>query len=131
MTRKKHWACHLTQQTFTGGTIASSYAESTGSAEGRWFQKPRSTLLEVFTACFEKEQFEIRNFTSSCQHKATHGVNSHPPLIAQCRNMHSGHVTELVLAEVINSANYFCRIAPVGLLINFEGVHLKARLWLK
>ena len=109
MTRKKHWACHLTQQTFTGGTIASSYAESTGSAEGRWFQKPRSTLLEVFTACFEKEQFEIRNeetLLADVITKASHGVTSDPPFVAQCRNMYSGHVTELVLAEVIDSANY-------------------------
>jgi hypothetical protein len=58
MPRKKHWACHLTQNGFTGGLIASSYAEATGSSEGQWFQKPRNTLVEVFSHCFEKEEYE-------------------------------------------------------------------------
>jgi len=60
MPRKKHWACHLTQNGFTGGLIASSYAEATGSSEGQWFQKPRNTLVEVFSHCFEKEEYEIK-----------------------------------------------------------------------
>ena len=54
-------------------------------------------------------------------------------LIAQCQNMYSVHVTEHVLAEIINSANYsaFLLNSSCGFSDKFKRVHLKARLWLK
>ena len=109
MPRKEHWACHISQKGFTGGIIASSYAESTGSAEGAWFQKPRNTLIEVFTTCFEKEQFEIKKeetLLAQVLMKSTHGVRSDPPFAAQCRAMYSGYLTDLLLAELSDAANY-------------------------
>ena len=114
MPRKNHWACHLTQNGFTGGLIASSYAEATGSSEGQWFQKPRNTLVEVFSHCFEKEEYEIKKeemLLAEVVMRARHGVRTDPPLVAECRSMFSGYVTELLLAEVIDSANYTAFIA--------------------
>jgi hypothetical protein len=95
MSRKEHWACHITQKCFTGGLIASSFAESSGSAQGRWFQQ-HELLASVLMA-------------------STHGVPSDPPLVAECRAKYSHYVTELVLIEAIESKNYTAFIALVSL----------------
>ena len=107
--RKQHWACHISQKGFTGGVIASSYAEATGSAEGAWFQKPRNSLLEVFAACFEKEEFEIKKeetLLGNVVMKVTHGVSNDSPLIVECRARCSAYVTGLVSSELADSINY-------------------------
>ena len=118
MSRKEHWACHITQKCFTGGLIASSFAESSGSAQGRWFQQPRHTLVQVFMTCFEKEDHDIKmeqELLASVLMASTHGVPSDPPLVAECRAKYSQYVTELVLIEAIESKNYTAFIAPVSL----------------
>ena len=94
------------------GISASSYAESTGSAEGAWFQKPRNTLIEVFTTCFEKEQFEIKKeetLLAQVLMKSTHGVRINPSFAVQCRVIYSGYLTDLLLAELSDAANCICK----------------------
>ena len=109
MTRKHRWACHLTQKVFTGGVIASSYAESSGAAQGRWFQSARSSLVEILLSCLEKEDLDIKKEQRDLALiaiKAQSGVPSDPPFVRSCRSIYSEHVTELVLREVVDSANY-------------------------
>ena len=60
MTRKHRWASHLTQHVFTGGVIASSYAESSGAAQGKWLQSPRHSLVDILLSCLEKEDLDIK-----------------------------------------------------------------------
>ena len=109
MPKKHTWASHITQKVYTGGVIASSHAEASGSAQGKWFQKPRHTLLEVFSTCFEKEDYEIRREEENLAKvamEATRGVQSDPPLVVECRRNYSAYATSLVLAEVVESSNY-------------------------
>ena len=118
MCRKEKWACHITQKNFTGGLIASSYAESCGSAQGRWFQQPRHTLVQVFTTCFEKEDHDIKveqELLANVVMASTHGIPSDPPLVAQCRAKYSSFITQLVLSEVIDSKSYTAFISTTSL----------------
>ena len=87
----------------------SSFAESSGSAQGRWFQQPHHTLVQVFMTCFEKEDHDIKmeqELLASVVMASTHGVPSNQPLVAECRAKYSHYVTELVLIEAIESKNY-------------------------
>ena len=109
MTRKHRWASHLTQHVFTGGVIASSYAESSGAAQGKWLQSPRHSLVDILLSCLEKEDLDIKKEQKDLaliSFKAESGVASDPPFVRSCRSLYSEHVTELVLAEVLDSVNY-------------------------
>ena len=60
--------------------------------------------------------------------KSTHGVRSDPPFAAQCRAMYSGYLTDLLLAELSDAANYTAFIKVGSLELGCGRDHTSIRI---
>ena len=91
----KEWAAAYRVNVFSANCLTSTFAESMNSATGRWFIKPSSSLLDVFTESLRRED-HIENVERAKYAEIlldTHGLKGPDPLVGmQPRNITMWHI---------------------------------------